>query len=163
MADSEARQALLRLEAFLEGDRSMGDMDQVLPALDAYLRVFAAPGFVCAMVPIPPGPVAEYEGVDGVTRAWRDWGATFETIRADAEEIRETDERRGAVRQPDRCDQARRRRDDEAERDALALRGDLVTASSSTSIVRRQSGPAASSRRPRCANLYSGDVDPGVL
>ena len=93
MADSEARRALLgALEAFLEGDRSMGDLDQVLPVLDGYLRSFAAPGFVCAMVPIPPGPVAEYEGVDGVTRAWRDWGETFETIRADAEEIRQSED-----------------------------------------------------------------------
>ena len=90
MADSEAKQALLgALGAFLEGDRSMGGMDQVLPALDGYLRVYAGPGFVCAMVPVPPGPVAEYEGVDGVTQAWRDWGGTFESIRADAEEIRE--------------------------------------------------------------------------
>ena len=90
MADSEAKEALLgALGAFMEGDRSMGEMHEVVPALDAYLRVFARSDFVCAMVPVPPGPVAEYAGVDGLARAWRDWGETFESVRADAEEIKE--------------------------------------------------------------------------
>jgi ketosteroid isomerase-like protein len=90
MADNEAKQALLgALGAFLEGDRNMGEMDEILPALQDYLQLFARSDFVCAMVPNPPARVAEYPGVGGLAEAWGDWGETFESVRADADELRE--------------------------------------------------------------------------
>ena len=90
MADNKAKQALLEvLRGMLEGDRDMGEMDDTLPGLVEYLRFFARSDFVCSMVPIPPNPSVEYEGVDGVAEAWADWGATFESVRAEAQELRE--------------------------------------------------------------------------
>ena len=32
----------------------MGEMDEILPALEAYLEPYSRSDFVCAMVPIPP-------------------------------------------------------------------------------------------------------------
>jgi len=90
MAIPDAKSALLEaLSALLNGNRDMGEMETMLPILVEYLRAFARSDFVCAMVPSPPGRVAEYEGVDGVARAWGDWGETFESVRAEAEELRE--------------------------------------------------------------------------
>lgn len=93
MEASDAKQALHAvLEGMLEGDRDMGEMDDTLPFLVEYLRAFARSDFVCAMVPIPPTPAIEYPGVDGVSEAWRDWGATFESVRAEAVELIAGDE-----------------------------------------------------------------------
>jgi len=89
MATPDAKKALLEaLSALLEGDRDMGEMEATMPLLVEYLHVFARSDFVCAMVPAPPTPAIEYEGVKGVAEAWRDWGATFESVRAVAEESR---------------------------------------------------------------------------
>ena len=75
----------------LEGDRHMGEMPDVMPALSGYLRAFGHPDLKVAMVPIPPGPIVEYDGVDGLVQAWEDWGGTFESVRADAEELRQAE------------------------------------------------------------------------
>ncbi|MEJ7876715.1 MAG: nuclear transport factor 2 family protein [Solirubrobacterales bacterium] len=88
MAANEAKDALLgALSSLLDGDRDMGEMETTLPVLAEYLRLFAASSFVCAMVPTPPTPAIEYEGVDGVVSAWRDWGAAFASVRAEAEDL----------------------------------------------------------------------------
>ena len=92
VSDFSAREALLAaLGSSLGEDRNMGEMQTILPRLVEYAQAFAAPDFVCAMVPLPPGPVAEYEGPEGIERAWHDWGATFESVRADADELVEGD------------------------------------------------------------------------
>jgi len=55
----DAKEALLAaLSGLLESGGDMGEMDTALPLLLEYLRVFARSDVVCAMVPIPPGPVA---------------------------------------------------------------------------------------------------------
>jgi len=88
MATNEAKEALLQaLSSLLDGDRDMGEMERTLPLLANYLRLFAASSFVCAMVPLPPTPAVEYEGVDGVANAWHDWGAAFASVRAEAEDL----------------------------------------------------------------------------
>ena len=88
MATNEATEALHQaLSRLLDGDRDMGEMERTLPPLTNYLRLFAASSFVCAMVPLPPTPAVEYEGVDGVADAWRDWGAAFASVRAEAEDL----------------------------------------------------------------------------
>jgi len=88
MATNEATEALHQaLSRLLDGDRDMGEMERTLPLLTNYLRLFAASSFVCAMVPLPPTPAVEYEGVDGVATAWRDWGAAFASVRAEAEDL----------------------------------------------------------------------------
>jgi len=88
VSEPGAKEALTdALEALVEGDGDMGELADSIAFLTAYLNAFAAPGFVCGMVPIPPNPAAEYEGVGGVAEAWRDWGATFETVRGEAIEI----------------------------------------------------------------------------
>ena len=93
MGKPSAKEALLAvLGGMLEGDREMGEMDDVLPGLVGYLDYFARSDFVCAMVPIPPGPGLEYSGVNGVAEAWQDWGATFNSVRAEAEELREAEQ-----------------------------------------------------------------------
>jgi hypothetical protein len=88
VSDFSAKEALLTaLGSFPGENRDMGEMRTILPPLVEYVQAFGAPDFVCAMVPLPPGPVAEYEGPDGIERAWNDWGAAFESVRADADEL----------------------------------------------------------------------------
>lgn len=89
----DAKEALLAaLSGLLKSGGDMGEMETALPVLLEYLRAFARSDLVCAMVPIPPGPVADYEGVDGVAEAWRDWGTAFTSVRAEAEEVIEGSE-----------------------------------------------------------------------
>ncbi len=90
MAPPDAKKALREaLSGLLEDDQDTGDMETTVPFLAEFLRAYARSDFKCVMVPIPPGPTAEYEGVDGFIEAWRDWGETFDSVRLEPEEIRE--------------------------------------------------------------------------
>lgn len=92
MERRDAKKAVLEvLRAIPARDGDMGEMRDTLPMLSAFLREHAAPDFVCAMVPLPPTPEVTYPGVDGLERAWEDWGGAFESLRAEAEEIIESD------------------------------------------------------------------------
>jgi hypothetical protein len=79
------------LASFLREGNDLGDMHEALPALTQFLSEVATPDFRCVMVPLPPTPEVVYEGVNGVTEAWGDWGEAFETVRAELEEIREAE------------------------------------------------------------------------
>jgi len=93
VAANEAKDVLLQaISGLLRGDGDMGEMERTLPLITDYVRYFAAPEFVCAMVPIPPTPAVEYPGVDGVADGWRDWGAAFESVRAEADTAYESDD-----------------------------------------------------------------------
>jgi ketosteroid isomerase-like protein len=93
MADPDAK-SLARevLATFLEGDNDLGYMDEALPQLIRYIEAVAAPDFTCLMVGMPPAPAVTYEGADGLARAWSDWGEAFEKVRAELEEVRESDD-----------------------------------------------------------------------
>ena len=91
MEDQDAKAALREALETLRGDGpDMGAMQDAVPLLTAFLSKFAAPDFVCVMVPIPPTPGVAYPGVDGLRRAWDDWGGTFASVRAEFEEILES-------------------------------------------------------------------------
>ena len=91
MADPDAKQVVREVLSAMAGDGGdLGEMNDVLPELSAFIAELAAPEFVCAMVPIPPTPEVVYPGADGLERAWRDWGATFASVRAEVDEIRES-------------------------------------------------------------------------
>lgn len=90
MATRDAKDALLEvLSGLLDTDQDMGDTETSMPLLTEFVRAFADPDFTCAMVPLPPGPPAEYDGIEGLSAAWRDWGDAFETVRLEPEELRE--------------------------------------------------------------------------
>jgi ketosteroid isomerase-like protein len=72
-------------------DGDLGYMDESLPALMAFAREFAAPDFECIMCGLPPAPPTTFPGVDGIERAWNDYGSAFERVRAKLAEIRESD------------------------------------------------------------------------
>jgi ketosteroid isomerase-like protein len=92
MADPDAQAAAREvLSTFLSEGNDLGDMRDALPALTEFLSVAATPDFTCVMVPLPPTPEVEYPGVEGVSRAWSDWGEAFETLRAELEEVREAE------------------------------------------------------------------------
>ncbi len=143
MAADEAKDALLKaIASMLEGDRDMGEMESTLPLLVDYLRLFAASSFVCAMVPMPPTPAIEYEGVDGVADAWRDWGATFESVRAEAEELHQSEE--AVVLFVNQIAVTRHGGVEMTQPSAMLwlFKDGLVTRLESTSTARRRSGPA---------------------
>ncbi len=79
------------MEELAGDDGDLGYMHESLPALSAWAREFAAPDFVCAMCPLPPTPPTVWPGVDGITKAWDDYGGSFAGVRARLVEIRESD------------------------------------------------------------------------
>ena len=89
MALPDAKQSLVSVLSSLIENEDAGDTKQSVPILTEFVRAFASSDFTCVMAPIPPGPPAEYEGVDGLTEAWRDWGEAFESVHLEPEEIRE--------------------------------------------------------------------------
>lgn len=93
MADPDAKE-LARdvLAGFISGENDMGYMDEALPQLTTYIEAVAAPDFTCVMVGMPPTPPIVYEGVDGLARAWGDWGEAFEKVRAELQEVRESED-----------------------------------------------------------------------
>lgn len=93
MADLDPKAlALEALTGMLRDGRDLGYMEDALPALTAFLSEVAAPDFVCVMVGAPPVVGTTYPGVEGLGNAWRDWGEAFETVRAELEEVRESED-----------------------------------------------------------------------
>jgi len=76
----------------LRAGGDMGEMTEGAPMLDAYVREYATPEFACAMVPIPPNPPLVFNGITGLKRAWEEWGSTFSSVRAVAEEVIESED-----------------------------------------------------------------------
>ena len=72
-------------------DGDLGEMEDALPSLTAYVAEHATPDFVCVLVPMPPTPAITYPGVDGVARAFGDWGETFSSLRAVLERVVESE------------------------------------------------------------------------
>ncbi len=92
MAEPDLK-ALFRglIEELAGEERDLGYMHESLPALTAFAREYAAPDFSCAMAGLPPTPPVEWPGVEGIARAWEDYGGAFEGVRAKLLEIRESD------------------------------------------------------------------------
>lgn len=78
------------IEELAGDDRDIGYMRDWLPALTAFARECAAPGFECVMRGLPPTPALRWPGVEGVEKAWEDYGGSFEGIRIGLIEIRES-------------------------------------------------------------------------
>jgi ketosteroid isomerase-like protein len=92
MAGQDVKQTAREiLKQLGDADGDLGEMEDALPALTAFVAQFADPRFVCAMVPLPPTPAVTYPGVEGLARAWRDWGETFSSLRAVLSEVRESE------------------------------------------------------------------------
>jgi ketosteroid isomerase-like protein len=72
-------------------DGDLGYMDETLPALTAFAREYAAPDFECAMAGLPPTPPVVWQGVEGIEKAWADYGGTFAGVRARMTELRESE------------------------------------------------------------------------
>ena len=70
----------------------LGETDEMARELAELIRPYAAPGFECLMAPLPPTPPTAYRGVDGIVKAWTDFAASFQSIRAELEEVVESDE-----------------------------------------------------------------------
>ncbi len=64
------------------------DHAEAVAAMTAFLSENATEDFTCVMRGLPPTPAATYPGVEGVTRAWKDWGEVFEKVRIELEEVR---------------------------------------------------------------------------
>lgn len=93
MADPDAKAlAYDVLSAMVKDGNDLGYMEEALPQLTAFISEIAAPDFVCVMVGAPPAPEAIYHGIDGIAEAWSDWGEAFEKVRAELEEVRESDD-----------------------------------------------------------------------
>jgi hypothetical protein len=92
MAQQDTREAArVMLMSFLREGNDLGSMEDALPALTGFLSHTAAPDFVCVM---EGGPVAlniSYPGVDGLAKAWSEWGEAFATVRAELEGVRESE------------------------------------------------------------------------
>jgi ketosteroid isomerase-like protein len=93
MGEPDAKQAMLEgmSQMLGEGD-DFGDIQKALPQMQAFLERYAAPDFECVMGGLPPTPPITYPGIEGVARAWSDFGAAFESVRADLKEVRESDD-----------------------------------------------------------------------
>jgi hypothetical protein len=93
MAASDIK-ALTReaLDQFLQGDSSLGYMDEAMPMLGALLSEIADPQFETRMMAAPSVPPVSYRGLDGFDRAWRDWFETFERVHADLEDLIESED-----------------------------------------------------------------------
>lgn len=87
VSEPTAKELLLGTLGPLVSDET--DLVAALPALMEFARAYASPTFVCAMFPLPPTPAVEYPGADGLERAWRDWAETFESVRVEAEDLRD--------------------------------------------------------------------------
>ena len=83
---SAIREGLAGL-ADLEGD--LGETVEMADALTELVRTYASPDFECLMAPLPPTPPVAYPGIDGIGRAWRDFGETFRSVSATLERIAE--------------------------------------------------------------------------
>ena len=93
MAEPDAKAVAHRtLSEILDGGGDLGYMEETLPQLTALAAELAAPDFVCVLAGIPPTPEQEFPGVEGIARAWSDYGAAWEKVRAELEEVRETDD-----------------------------------------------------------------------
>jgi len=79
------------LAGVFAGDGALGEMVDMTPQLAELIRPHAAPDFECLMAPLPPTPPVSYPGVDGIVRAWRDFGHTFRSLRVKLDRIVETD------------------------------------------------------------------------
>jgi ketosteroid isomerase-like protein len=71
-------------------DGDLGYMDDALPALMAFVTEYATPEFECAMCGLPPTPPVVWSGVQGLGKAWEDYGGSFERVRVKLVEIRES-------------------------------------------------------------------------
>ena len=92
MADLDGKAlAMDALSGMVRDGGDLGYMEDVVPALTAFLSQLAAPDFVCLMVGGRGQPLA-YPGVDGLAEAWREWGEAFESVRAELEGVRESEE-----------------------------------------------------------------------
>ena len=83
-----ARQMLM---SFLREENDLGSMEDALPALTGFLSQTAAPDFVCVMEGGPSSFDISYPGVDGLAKAWGEWGEAFATVRAELEDVRESE------------------------------------------------------------------------
>jgi len=70
---------------------AVGRMEDALPVLMEFLSAFATPDFVCVMAGLPPTPPTTHPGVEGVAEAWADFSEAFESVRADLQEVLESD------------------------------------------------------------------------
>ena len=92
MADPDTKALLREALQGLRGEGSdLGPMEDSLPALSEFITAFATPDFVCVMAGLPPTPPTVHPGVEGLASAWADYGSAFETVRAELQEIRESD------------------------------------------------------------------------
>jgi ketosteroid isomerase-like protein len=92
MADPDVRR---RVREALEGigeEGDFGEMSDAVPPLMELFSNFASPDFKCVMTGLPPAPRTEFPGVEGIARAWRDYGAAFESVRAEVEGVREAED-----------------------------------------------------------------------
>jgi ketosteroid isomerase-like protein len=90
MADLDAKPLLKEALETMLAAGDLGGLDEWLAPLREFLVAFASPGFVCVMQPLPPTPPAIHPGLEGFDEAWRDYGETFEELRIEVEEIRES-------------------------------------------------------------------------
>lgn len=79
------------IEELAGEDSDMGYMRDWLPALTAFAREFAAPGFECVMRGLPPTPALRWPGVEGIEKGWEDYGSAFEGVRIRMADIRESE------------------------------------------------------------------------
>ncbi len=79
------------LTSFLREGNDLGSMDDALPAITRFLSQVAAPDFICVMEGGPSSFDISYPGIDGVAKAWAEWGEAFATVRAELEGVRETE------------------------------------------------------------------------
>ena len=92
MADPDAKAVLREALEGLGGDgNDLGRMEDSLPVLAEFLSALATPDFVCVMAGLPPTPPTLHPGIEGLASAWADYGGAFETVRAELQEILESD------------------------------------------------------------------------
>jgi len=92
MSQPDPREALRdALTGLANGDRDLGETVSMAGALAELIRPYASPDFTCLMAGLPPTPPVSYPGVDGIVRAWQDFGQTFRSVRAELDRVVETD------------------------------------------------------------------------
>ena len=92
MSQPDVRTALLQDLAGLATDEGdLGETMEMARGLADRIRPYAAPGFVCLMAPLPPTPPVSFPGVDGIVRAWRDFGDEFRSVHAQLERVVEAE------------------------------------------------------------------------
>jgi hypothetical protein len=79
------------IETFVGDGGDMGTMKETLGPLTAMLQEAAGPAFEVVMQGLPPTPALTYPGVEGLQKAWADYGEAFDEVRAVLQEIRESD------------------------------------------------------------------------